>query len=120
VAGSLDQAGGLAFAVRDADHYFVLRLNALEGNVVLFEFRHGRREAKRMAERPLALGEWHRLQVELQGKRMAASLDGEPLFEFEADEPLSGHVGLWTKTDSTTWFEDLVIEDRSGRRVAPI
>ncbi|MGC2061455.1 MAG: PEP/pyruvate-binding domain-containing protein, partial [Thermodesulfovibrionales bacterium] len=40
-SGRLDRAGGIAFGIRDRENYFVLRTNALEGNVILFEFING-------------------------------------------------------------------------------
>lgn len=119
VAGAFDQAGGIAFGIRDRNNYFVLRSNALEGNVALFEFRNGRRHERAAVEREIRTGAWHRLQVTIAGGRVDGAVDGEPLISVDAGKSLAGFVGLWTKADSTIWFDRLVIEDGGVRRDIP-
>ncbi|MCK7509564.1 MAG: hypothetical protein MZV70_39680 [Desulfobacterales bacterium] len=78
VTGKFDQAGGLAFGIRNRDNYFVVRINALEGNICLFEFRNGRRHKQVVVERTVDTGVWHRLAVGVEGTRLEASFNGEP------------------------------------------
>jgi pyruvate,water dikinase len=108
IGGSIDRAGGLAFGIRDINNYFVFRINALEGNVILFEFLRAKRIQRVSVERTIDSNRWYDLGVELSGNRILGLLDGEVVLEYEADRTLEGYVGLWTKADSVTAFEGLV------------
>lgn len=110
VAGHIDQAGGLAFAIRDWDNYFVFRINALEDNVILFEFRNGKRLQLRELEIPIASGVWYNLRVEYSASEIRAFLDGHRIMTHHSDKPLKGYVGLWTKADSVTLFKKLDLQ----------
>jgi pyruvate,water dikinase len=116
VSGKFDEAGGIAFGIRNRDNYFVVRINALEGNICLFEFRNGRRHKQVVVERTVDTNEWHRLQVKIQGTQFEASFNGEPVIRFETGTPLAGFIGLWTTPDSTTWFDRLEIDHDGIRR----
>jgi pyruvate,water dikinase len=109
VAGRIDRAGGIAFAIRDADNYLVLRINALENNVTLFEFRNGRRQALASADRKLITGLWYDLQVDIRADAIIGSVDCETVLTVAIDQAPTGFIGLWTKADSTIWFDDLTI-----------
>lgn len=110
LAGNIDQAGGLAFAIRDWGNYFVFRVNALEDNAILFEFKNGKRLERLSIETPISTGEWYRLRVETEGRRVRAFLEDRPVMEYTAERDLDGFVGLWTKADSVTLFHDLAFE----------
>lgn len=107
LGGRIDQAGGLAFGIRDADNYFVFRINALEDNAILFEFKNGRRMERARVDRPVESGVWKTLGVILERRRIRAFLEEEAVMDFEADRELVGYLGLWTKADSVTLFRDL-------------
>jgi pyruvate,water dikinase len=111
--GVIDQAGGLAFAVRNMANYFVLRINALEDNVILFEFVNGRRYQRATAARRIETGRWYSVTAVVRGNCVQGFLDGEALFEYGADRPLEGYVGMLTKADSLTHFADLKFERRA-------
>jgi pyruvate,water dikinase len=110
LAGKIDRAGGIAFGIRDWDNYFVLRINALEGNIILFEFRNGKRHKLALVERSIDADIWHDLRVEIHGTRMEGFFNGDPVISLDTGRSLAGFVGLWTKADSTTWFDALVVE----------
>jgi pyruvate,water dikinase len=110
LSGTIDQAGGLAFAIRDWSNYFVFRVNALEDYAVLFEFRNGRRVERASVDTPIGRGLWHHLRVEMSGRWVRAFLGDRFMLEYEADHDLNGHAGLWTKADSVTLFSELAIE----------
>jgi pyruvate,water dikinase len=110
VAGIIDQAAGLVFGLRNAGNYFALRINALENNFVLFEYVQGHRLQRVTIERAIETGRWYGLEASLSGRRIRGLLDGEPLIDFEADRPVAGHVGLWTKADSVSRFTDFAIQ----------
>jgi pyruvate,water dikinase len=110
LAGIIDQAGGLAFAIRDWANYFVFRINALEGNAMLFEFRNGKRLERAGVELPIRAGCWYDLRVEIGDRSLRAYLDALQVMEYAADRELAGYVGLWTKADSVTLFKELLFQ----------
>jgi pyruvate,water dikinase len=110
LSGTIDQAGGIAFAIRDWGNYFVFRVNALEDNAILFEFKNGKRVEQANIDTPVAGNVWHRLRVTISGRCIQAFLEDRLIVEYEADRGLEGHVGLWTKADSVTLFKELILE----------
>jgi len=75
----IDRAGGIAFGIRDWDNYFVLRINALESNIILFEFRNGKRHKMALVERQIDAATWHDLRVEIAEGRIQGFFDGDPV-----------------------------------------
>jgi len=114
VSGNIDRAGGIAFGMGDVSNYFVFRINALEDNAILFEFINGRRIERAIVREKIASGQWHDLRVEVRGRAMRCYLNDRAVLEYRADKPVQGYVGLWTKADSVTLFDGLVIETGSG------
>lgn len=114
VAGRMDRAGGLAFGIRNVGNYFVLRLNAVENNVILFEFVNNRRVRIDKAEARIRSGTWAELGVDVSGRNVRCLLDGEPLLEATLRFPPCGFAGLWTKGDSVTLFQGFTVEPSLG------
>ena len=110
LGGDIDRAGGLAFALRDWANYFVLRIDALDGQVTLLEFRNGKPVVRGQAAAAVQTGAWHSLQVDLRDGRITGSLDGSEVCAYQAERPLDGYLGLWTKADSVTLFQDLAAQ----------
>jgi hypothetical protein len=116
ISGKEDQAGGLVWRFKDANNYYVVRANALEGNVVLYKTVNGKRSSLQVKGRMLGYGvdtdvprgKWSTLRVEFKGKDFTVVFDGKKLFEV-TDDSISGEgaVGVWTKADSTTLFDDI-------------
>jgi len=115
VSGERDQAGGLVWRYRDAHNYYVARANALENNVVLYKVENGKRTPLDVLGRasgygvnvPVPKQAWSTLRVEFTGTRFRVFFNGRPLFEVEdATFTTAGRVGLWTKADSLTLFDD--------------
>ncbi len=121
VSGRIDAAAGLAFGLRNAGNYFVWRINALENNAVLFEFINNRRLQRAETTLPLRKDRWYTLQVQVDGTSILAFVDGRELVRFEAATAVEGHLGLWTKADSTSMFKNLSahITDREPQRFEP-
>ncbi|MCK1419444.1 hypothetical protein IVA87_09695 [Bradyrhizobium sp. 147] len=116
VTGSEDRAAGIIWRAKDADNYYVVRANALEDNVVLYKTINGIRTSLEIVGRkggygvrtPVASGQWHALRCDFAGHRFKVTFDGKPLFEVEdATITNAGMIGLWTKADSVTLFDDL-------------
>jgi hypothetical protein len=107
VAGKEDQAGGVVWRWRDSDHYYVARANALEDNVSLYYTERGDRKTIKYVDAPVAKAQWHVLRVEFTGRRIRVILDGVARIDLEdAHIDGSGAVGVWTKADSVTLFDD--------------
>ena len=107
IQGSEDRAGGVMWRWKDGDNYYVARANALENNVSLYHTTRGNRHTIRYVDAPVQVNEWHTLRVEFAGKRIKVSLDGKPYIDVE-DVHIEGvgAVGVWTKADSITAFDD--------------
>jgi len=115
ISGKEDQAAGLVWRVKDASNYYVCRANALEGNVVLYKTADGKRSSLDIVGRkggygvkaPVPKAEWSTLRVDFSGDKMTVKLNGKQLFEVEdATFTGAGKVGVWTKADSVTLFDD--------------
>jgi hypothetical protein len=107
IAGKEDQAGGVIWRCKDADNYYIARANALEDNVTIYHTIKGKRVSFKNANLKVAPGVWHTLRVRFKGKQFTVSFDGAKVIE-ATDESLTdaGKVGLWTKADSVTLFDD--------------
>ncbi len=105
--GREDQAGGVVWRWKDTDNYYVARANALENNVSLYHTTNGRRITIKYVDAPVPGNVWHTLRVEFAGKRIKVVLDGKAYIDIE-DGNISGPgaVGVWTKADSVTAFDD--------------
>ena len=117
VSGSVDQAGGLAFGIRNINNYFVLRINALEDNVMLFEYVNNKRLTRAAVPQEITKDQWRLITVEITGNTLKGYLDDELVLEYAAERPLAGYVGLWTKADSVTFFDELSIKTGGQRWV---
>jgi hypothetical protein len=108
VSGEVDRAAGLVFRFKDANNYYIVRANALEGNYRLYHVVNGRRVQFAGANVKVASGEWHELRVECIGNKIIGYYDNEQKIESTDDTfKEAGKVGLWTKADSVTYFDDL-------------
>ncbi|NOT31719.1 MAG: hypothetical protein HOP15_14835 [Planctomycetes bacterium] len=107
-AGEVDRAAGLVLRYRDRENYYVVRANALEDNVRLYKVVGGKRKQFAGELKTVSTDEWHTLRIDASGPRFAVFFDGELLFSAEDDTfATAGKIGLWTKADSVTWFDDL-------------
>lgn len=116
VAGSQDRAAGIVWRAKDANNYYVTRANALEDNVVLYKTVNGVRSSLDIVGRKGGYGTnvkvpaniWHSLRIDFNASRFRVSFNGKQLFEVEdstfAD---AGKIGLWTKADSVTLFDQI-------------
>jgi hypothetical protein len=106
--GEIDRAGGLVVRYRDANNYYITRANALEDNVRLYRVVNGERQQFAGEKKAVSAGVWHTLRLDVSGPHFAVFFDGELLFTAKDDTFAdAGKVGLWTKADSVTWFDDL-------------
>ena len=110
VAGTIDQAAGLAVRLQDADNYYVARANALEHNVRFYRVVDGRREQLDGADVRVTPNQWHTIGLRAEGARFTISYDGKTLFSVtDTTFAEAGGVALWTKADSVTRFDQVTI-----------
>jgi hypothetical protein len=110
MAGKIDQAGGIAIRLVDADNYYVVRANALEDNVRFYRVVKGARYQLEGADLKVAPDVWHALTLRAEGDRFTVMFNGKTLFTVrDATFAGSGKIALWTKADSMTRFHDLKI-----------
>ena len=107
VSGKEDQAGGLIWRAKDPDNYYIARANALEDNVTIYHTVKGKRSEKKRTNMKVASGAWHTLRVDFIGAHFTVTFDGKKAIELD-DKTFSeaGKVGVWTKADSVTLFDD--------------
>jgi hypothetical protein len=118
VSGRVDQAGGLVWRFQDENNYYLVRANALENNVVLYKVQNGRRtdlpikgEGRTYGKKTeVPFGQWSTLRVTATGSTFSVYFNGSKLYDV-ADSTFTGpgRVGVWTKADSVTQFDDLTV-----------
>lgn len=107
IAGREDRAAGIIVRIQDRDNYYILRANALEDNVNLYKYVQGRRRFIAGATRKVFSGRWQELRLEAEGTRLAGFLNGQRVVEATDGTFRSGRIGLWTKADSVTCFDNV-------------
>ena len=110
VEGSIDRAAGMVFRLADPDNYYIARANALEDNYRLYHVIKGRRQQFAGANFKVEPGKWHELRVECVGNKITCYYDNVKRIE-ATDNTFkeAGKVGLWTKADSVTYFDDFAV-----------
>lgn len=108
ISGREDASGGIVFRFADGK-YYVVRANALEDNFRLYAYDRGRSQLASARVKAPALGRWHTIRVVAVGDHVQAWLNGTRHLDHRDSRFKSGRVGLWTKADSITAFDDLAI-----------
>lgn len=108
IAGRVDASGGIVFRF-SGGRYYVVRANALEDNVRLYYYDGRRHQLATAKVQPPTIGQWHTLRVVAVGDHIQGYLNGQLFIEHRDSRFQSGQVGLWTKADSITAFDDFVV-----------
>ena len=119
LSGKVDASGGLVWRYRDENNYYVVRSNALENNTVLYKVENGKRSSLAPTGMPadtygvkhtVPSRRWATLGARFEGNLFTVFFNGKQLFQVE-DSTFSeaGKVGLWTKADAVTHFDDFQI-----------
>jgi hypothetical protein len=137
VAGDSDRCSGILFNVKPNGDWLAVRYNDTENNIALWEFHNGvRRPVKFGPPRTWMLDRnaWHELKMTIDGNEFKAFVDGKdalahtfgsqpgpgrngapphpdlfPENNAVLRPPITGKVGLWSKTDSTSYFKDYLV-----------
>ena len=111
VAGRIDQAAGILFKVQPNGDYLTLRANPLEDNLVLWQYVKGKRSSvKWVRNTPSPSGQWHELKLTVVGNKVQGWLNGVLTLSHDLEKPVSGRIGLWSKSDSVVYFDDFRVE----------
>jgi hypothetical protein len=111
VAGEVDRGGGVVWRAKDARNYYIARYNPLEDNFRVYKVQDGKRtqfaSAKIQGD-----DKWHTLRVTMTGNKISCYIDGQKHLEVEdMTFPDAGMIGLWSKADAQSYFDDLTIDD---------
>jgi hypothetical protein len=112
LAGQLDQCAGILFNLKPNGDYLTVRFNGKEDNLVLWTFKTGKRSFVKKANESvhIPLGEWHTMKIAVTGTQLRGFLDDKPILDYTLAEPVSGKVGVWSKTDSVSQFDQFVVK----------
>ena len=113
ISGREDASGGIVFRFTDGK-YYIVRANALEGNFRLYSYDRGRRQIATASVKAPSLGQWHTVRVAAVGDHIQGWLDGALYLDHRDARFKLGRVGLWTKADSITAFDDLTVRGVTG------
>jgi len=112
VKGKADQGGGIVWRYQDANNYYIARMNPLEDNYRVYKVVAGKRtqlETKEGLKVPA--GEWHTMKIRNVGEQIECYLDGTKQLTAKDDTfTKAGKVGLWTKADAQTYFDDFQVQ----------
>jgi hypothetical protein len=116
ISGMVDQAAGLVTRFKDQNNYYVVRANALEDNVRLYKVELGKRKLLASSHVKVLPHQWQSLTLAVKGTHFRVFLNNRLLFEAEDDTfKDAGKVGLWTKADSVTYFDDFKVQKSEAR-----
>jgi hypothetical protein len=111
LGGALDQCAGILFNLKSNGDYLAVRFNGKEDNLVLWTFNNGKRSFVKKGDKdvPIPMKEWHSIKIAVHGTQLEGSLDGEHLLDYTLAAPVSGKIGVWSKTDSIAEFDDFTV-----------
>lgn len=111
--GKKDQGGGIVWRYQDSNNYYVARMNPLEDNFRVYKVVAGKRSAEfQSAEVKIPVGEWHTVKIKQVGDHIECFIDGKKYLDVKNDSiTKAGKVGLWTKADAQTSFDDFQVSD---------
>jgi hypothetical protein len=115
IKGNKDQGGGIVWRYQDANNYYIARMNPLEDNYRVYKVVAGKRtQLETREELKVPTGEWHTLKIKQVGDQIECWLDGKKQLEARDDTfQKAGKVGLWTKADAQTYFDNFTVNEPS-------
>jgi hypothetical protein len=111
VSGKIDQGGGPVWRLRDADNYYIARINPLESNFRVYKVIDGKRTQLATAPVETKAGQWHTIRIVQRGQQIQCYLDGKLHLDVKDDALTeAGKIGLWTKADAQTRFAGIQVK----------
>jgi hypothetical protein len=116
VSGAEDQGGGPMWRVKDRDNYYTCRMNPLEDNFRLYVVQDGKRKQLATATTSIDTAKWHTIKVRHSGGDITCWLNGQELLKAQDKTlPDDGGVGVWTKADAATMFDNISVARDDAR-----
>jgi hypothetical protein len=109
VKGREDQGGGPVWRYQDANNYYIARANPLENNFRVYKVVNGNRIQMDSARLKVTSNEWHTIKIINRMSQIQCFYDGQSCLEVTDDTFYKGKIGLWTKADAVTYFDDLEV-----------
>ena len=110
ISGKADMGGGLIWRAKDDRNYYLIRANPLEQNIRVYRVVKGVRKMLQNHDEIIDVKQWHTLHVVNQGCRIQVFYDDKPIFDLCDQTFKDGRIGLWTKSDAVTYFDDLRLQ----------
>ncbi len=111
--GKMDQGGGPIWRCKDENNYYVCRINPLENNYRIYQVKDGDRKQLQSVDVETVAGEWYILKVTCHGNQMSCYLNDKEMLSIEDSTfTEAGAIGLWTKADAVTSFDDFAVTFR--------
>jgi 3-keto-disaccharide hydrolase len=110
--GNIDQGGGPVWRFQDANNYYICRMNPLEDNFRVYKVVAGKRIQLASLDIEALAGKWHAIRVGMHGDHITCSVNGKKLDVHDDSIDKPGKVGLWTKADAATSFDDLSVSTK--------
>jgi len=109
-SGQVDQAGGLVWRCNDENNYYICRINPLEDNFRVYKVVDGKRSQLQSTEFKAETGKWYHVRAVMVGDQITCYVDGKKYLDVKDDTfKDAGLVGLWTKADASSSFDDLAV-----------
>lgn len=110
ISGKADMGGGLVWRAKDDRNYYLIRANPLEQNIRVYHVVKGIRKMLKNYDEIIDIKKWHRLHVVNQGCHIQIFYDEKPIVDLCDETFKEGRIGLWTKSDAVTYFDDLTLQ----------
>ncbi len=111
MTGEEDQGGGPIWRAKDKDNYYIARWNPLEDNFRVYYVKDSNRTQIASANVKTDTSKWHDIKIVMVGNMITASFDDKIVIKLEDSTfTEAGMVGLWTKADAATAFDDLKVK----------
>ncbi len=110
IEGKADMGGGLIWRAADDRNYYLTRANPLEQNIRIYRVVKGVRQMLKNFDHIIDVRHWHTLRVSTKGCRVQVFFDEKQVFDLCDQTFTAGRVGLWTKSDAVTYFDNLKLQ----------
>jgi hypothetical protein len=110
IDGKADMGGGLIWRATDDRNYYLTRANPLEQNIRIYRVVNGVRHLLKNFDHIIDVRQWHSLRVVTKGCQVQVFFDDKSVFDLCDQTFSTGQVGLWTKSDAVTYFDDLTLQ----------
>lgn len=110
IAGDEDQGGGPVWRYKDAGNYYVCRANPLENNFRVYKVVNGHRKEMQSADVKIPTAQWHTIKASMVGHHIKCWLNGKLYLELDDETFDQGNIGVWTKADAQTYFDNVEVE----------